>query len=242
MNPRTLAAAGAAAGLLVWFAAAGLPWPARLFTAALLGPAPVLFLAQAQLAESIERPFPRVPVYVGSMISLWVLGGLSLAAGLLSGFSPAELGLTAMTPVSFLAWTAVGCAAALALVLLFKALGARESTIMREIVPQTPREKIIFVLLSISAGVCEEIAFRGFLIVALAVATGSLAAAAALSAIAFGVLHAHQNAAGALRATLLAAALTVPVLATGSLLAAIAAHTIIDIVGGLWAARWLFRS
>lgn len=232
----------AAAGALVWIASPELRWPARALTAVLLGPAPIAFLLQAGAADSLPRPLPRVPIYLGTMLGLWILGLLALGAGALSGFGARLMGLAAMPADQFLAWTIFGILASAAIVVIFKAFGFRDPALMREIVPVTRREKGLFVGLSVSAGVCEEMAFRGFLLPALMVATGSLAGGIVLSSLAFGVLHAHQRAGGALRAALLGAVLSVPMVLTGSVFASMAAHVIVDVAGGLWLARWLFRS
>jgi membrane protease YdiL (CAAX protease family) len=229
------------AGLLVWMASPELRWPARALTAVLLGPAPIAFMLQASAAEGLPRPLPRVPIYLGTMLGLWILGLTALGAGALSGFTARLMGLTPMNAAQFGVWTGFGLLASAAIIAFFNALGFRDSAIMREIVPVTAREKGLFIGLSVSAGICEEMAFRGFLLPALMVATGSLAGGVLLSSLAFGVLHAHQRAGGAIRATILGAALSVPLIVTGSVFASMAAHAIVDIVGGLWLARWLFK-
>ncbi|MGQ0562295.1 MAG: CPBP family intramembrane glutamic endopeptidase [Gemmatimonadota bacterium] len=241
MKHRAAWIAGLVAGTLVWTASPELRWPARLLTALLLGPAPVAFVLQARAIGALPRPIPRIPVYIGSIAGLWLLGTLALAAALLSDFTPGSLGLAAIAPGAFVVWTLASVLATGAVVAVFKAGGLRESDIMSEITPVTGREKAVFAVLSVSAGVCEEIAFRGFLIVALSAATGSLAASVVLSSLAFGILHAHQHAGGALRAAILGVILAIPLVVTGSLLAPIAAHVLIDLVGGLWLARWLLR-
>lgn len=231
----------AAAGILVWVASPELRWPARALTAILLGPAPIALMLQANAANTLPRPLPRVPIYLGTTLGLWALGLLALGAGALSGFTTRLMGLTPLHTDQFVVWTGFGMLASAAIVALFRAFGFRDSAIMREIVPITPGEKGLFIGLSVSAGVCEELTFRGFLLPALMVATGSLAGGVLLSSLAFGLLHAHQRAGGAMRAALLGAVLSVPLIVTGSVFASMAAHAIVDIVGGLWLARWIFR-
>ena len=241
MNNRVLGVGAVLTGVLVWVASSELPWPARLFAAALLGPAPVLFVMQARAASDLPRPLPRLRVYAGSILALWLLAGVSIAAAVASRFTRPTMGLVPVAPATFLIWTAVSIAGGGAIVWLFKLLRAPESDIMKDITPVTPQEKWVFILLSLSAGVCEEITFRGVLLPALAAATGSIVGGVALSSMAFGVLHAHQHLAGAVRAAVLGALLAVPLLATGSIYASMAAHALIDVIGGLWLARWLFR-
>jgi uncharacterized protein len=234
--------AGLAAAALVWITAPELPWPARTLTAFLLGPAPVGFMLQAQLTETLPQPFLRLPIYAGSLLVLWTLGGLSFVVALASGFSLGDIGLAPIHLAQFVPWTAAMMAAGAAVVVAFRAAGLRESPIMRDLIPHTPSEKVGFALLSVSAGICEEVAFRGLLLAALTIATGSPFTALAVSSIVFGVMHSHQNPGGAARAAVLGAVLAVPLLVTGSLLPSIAAHALIDLAGGLWLHRWLLRS
>lgn len=229
-------------GCAAWIASPELPWPARMFASLLLGPAPVLFMFQAREADTLPRPLPRVQVYLGSIVALWLLAILSVVAGRASGFEPGILGFSTPSLPVFFVWTGYGVVASGIVIAVFKKFGATESDLMREITPVTDREKAVFVLLSLSAGICEEATFRGFLLPALAIATGNTVAGVALSSLAFGILHAHQKTVGAARAALLGALLAVPVIVTGSIYQSMAAHAIVDIVGGLWLARWLFKS
>jgi uncharacterized protein len=112
---------------------------------------------------------------------------------------------------------------------------------VRELMPSSPREKGLFVALSLTAGITEEIVFRGFVLYALLLATASLPLAVLLSSGVFGMVHAYQHPIGVLRAALLGALLAVPVLVHGSIYPAIAAHVLIDLLSGLWLARYLLR-
>lgn len=229
------------AGVVVWIASEELHWPVRLFISLLLGPAPIVFFGQAQTADRLPRPLPRVSIYLGSIVGLVLLGAGALIAARLSGFSVQSLGFVRVSPAIFLTWTLGLTVGAGAIVTLFRAAGVRESDIMREIIPVTAAERAVFVFLCGAAGVFEEIAFRAVLLPALDQATGSTIVAVVVSSLAFGVLHAHQNAGGALRAALLGSLLAVAVVMSGSVYPSMAAHTLVDLIGGLWLARWLFR-
>ncbi len=66
----------------------------------------------------------------------------------------------------------------------------------KQIVPMLPRTKAelgVWIALSVTAGICEEIMFRGYLQKQFAAATRSMAAAVALQAVTFGVAHAYQG-------------------------------------------------
>jgi len=242
VSERSAWIAGLAAGLLVWIAAPELHWPARLLAALLLGPAPVASLIQARMMDTLPQPLPRSPIYFGSIFVLWTLGAVSFAAATASGFPLRSLGIQPVTAADFAIWAAIVVVAGGTIVAACRALGMRESPVMHDLIPVTPREKAIFALLCVSAGICEEVAFRGFLLAALTAATGSLFAGVVVSSVAFGVLHAHQNPGGAARAAVLGAVLAIPLLVTGSLLPSIVGHALIDLVGGLLLHRWLLRS
>lgn len=236
---RALWLAGGLTGVLVWLASPELEPLARFACALLLGPAPVASFHQTIAAETLPRPLPRNALYLGTMAGLWLLGIGTFLAGLFSGFTPHLMGLNSLTITLFMAWTLFAILACGAVVLAFKGFGYRDTELMREIVPVTRSEKRTFVGVSLSAGICEEIAFRSFLVPALTVATGSLIAGVAVSSVAFGLLHAHQKMGGAIRAMLLGTILALPLVLTGSIYPSIVAHTLIDIVAGLYAARWL---
>jgi uncharacterized protein len=60
--------------------------------------------------------------------------------------------------------------------------------------PSSLSEMIVWVLLSVTAGICEEFIFRGYLQKQFFAITGSEAAAVALQAVFFGIAHSYQGA------------------------------------------------
>ena len=99
------------------------------------------------------------------------------------------------------------------------------------LVPRLRGEYQWFVALSVTAGVCEELLYRGFLVWAIQPWTG-LWAAAAISVALFGVAHAYQGAKGIVRTATLGAVFGALALLTGSLAAGIVGHALIDVLGG----------
>jgi uncharacterized protein len=235
-------AAVAATTLVAWLQLGPLPWPARAWAALLLVPLPALMVAQARLLLRLES-LPRVDAYVSSIISLWVLAAITAATARVSGYSFAELALTAGTASTgrIIITTLILTAAGVALLFAFHAAGYRDAPVTRQLLPADTRERVLFAGVSVTAGVCEEFVFRGFLLLVLLHATGLPLLAVLLSSGAFGVVHAYQGGIGALRAALLGALLAVPVLLDGSIIPAIAAHTLIDLLSGFWLARYLIR-
>jgi hypothetical protein len=226
-------AAVAGAAVLVWSASGELAWPARAWTAALLALLPPLMVAQAAMLPRLGD-VPRASIYLSSVVSLWLLAAVTVAAVLAGGPTLDRIGLRPAPLPATLAWSGAITVAGLLLMALANRLGLRESPFLWRLLPRTSTEKLQFVGVSVTAGVCEELVFRGFLIAALQTATGSLALAVTLSSGVFGVLHAYQRPAGALRAAALGALLALPFLLTGSLLPSMIAHAGIDILAGLW--------
>jgi uncharacterized protein len=100
------------------------------------------------------------------------------------------------------------------------------------LLPRTGNELAGFVSLSVTAGVCEEFLFRGYLPWAVAPWLGWWGAAV-FSVVAFGLVHAYQGSKGMIQAAILGSLMTVIVAVTHSLLPAMALHALIDIGSGL---------
>ncbi len=108
-------------------------------------------------------------------------------------------------------------------------LGTTMETVL-PLLPHTPRERSLALGLAFTAGVCEEILYRAFVIGYLA-AFAPLWVAVLGSTVIFGLGHAYQGAAGALKCGavgLLAALLFV---LSGSILPAIVLHVVVDVQG-----------
>jgi uncharacterized protein len=227
-----LFAAGFAAGAVL-VAATPLPFLVALLTALLVVGLPLASRLPGDVEAQVLAA-PRSALYASTALGLWALAALVLAGALLSGWGTAALGLTWPGTASFAAWTAAASLAGAALLALAPALGLPESPLLHHLLPRTAGERAAFAGVSVTAGVTEELVFRGFLVTALIVIVGSPLAAALIAAAAFGLSHAYQGRVGALRAAVLGLLLTVPFLATGSILAPMAAHVLLDLFGGLW--------
>src|SRR5690606_31547160 len=106
------------------------------------------------------------------IVSLWVLALATLAIARLAGYGPAQLGIVTLPVPRTIGIAAILTAAAVALLFAFRFAGLREAPIMKRLMPASPAERRLFVGVSVSAGVCEEIVFRGFLIHVLYGASG----------------------------------------------------------------------
>jgi len=109
-------------------------------------------------------------------------------------------------------------------------------TSVTAMLPQTAPEITMWIALSISAGVAEEIVFRGYLQKQFAALTGSSWIALAMQALLFGISHGYQGIDAMLRITLLALAFGLMALWRKSLRPGIIAHAWTDIASGVFRA------
>lgn len=244
LDPTPIFPLGLAISAIVWLTAHELPASARILTALLIGVLPAFAILQARMVAKtpIEQMPSRNQLYFGTIAALWALAIATAFVAADSRFLPELLGVKVLPLSDFWLWFGFALIGTAAIVIAFKAIGLQETREIHYLIPQTLSEKLTFVGVSVTAGICEELVFRGFLIAALRAATGSVVVAVVLAAAAFGAAHAHQNVSGGLRATLLGLVLAVPLLVTGSLYPAIAAHAVVDLLGGLWLAKWLLKS
>jgi membrane protease YdiL (CAAX protease family) len=185
---------------------------------------PAFAVAQARALRGVV--IPRLPAYASSAATLVLLAAWCTVVAVW-GRGPRALGFVAMAPGPAAGWTVSIVLAGLGLMLGFRALGnalgARESETLRQLLPRTPGERLGFAGLSVIAGLGEEIVFRGY----------ALPVVAGLTSVAFGVLHAYQGILGVMRTAALGGLLAWGFVAAGSLWPVVAAHAILDILGGL---------
>lgn len=104
--------------------------------------------------------------------------------------------------------------------------------------PTNRRERRLWVVLSLSAGVGEELVWRGVLPVLLAALLGNAALGIALSITSFALAHAIQGLRSVLAIAAIAAAFHALVFVSGSLYVAMVAHFVYDVIAGFTYARF----
>ncbi len=97
--------------------------------------------------------------------------------------------------------------------------------------PRTRGELKWFHALALTAGITEEILYRGFLIAYFG-AWFSLPYAVLLSSLVFAGAHAYQGGGGVLRTLIVGSMLALMYVLSGSLLMPIVVHVLIDVIGG----------
>ena len=178
-------------------AAVGSVWHTLIFVLFLIGFALLQYQPQFT-ASTIQLPH-LVRVYIATIIYEWVLVGYVWFFGLRRRrVSLAEIvGGKWRRWVDF--WRDIGIALlfwiAVSIVLagLSFALHFSGEEAAKFLLPQTPLQMVVFVVLASCAGFCEEFVFRGYLQRQFLAWTGSLAAGIALQAIVFGAAHLYQG-------------------------------------------------
>ncbi|MEM9558219.1 MAG: CPBP family intramembrane glutamic endopeptidase [Acidobacteriota bacterium] len=176
-----------------------------------------------------------------SVLALWWIAGRDWTLLGFGGPTSATLpGLGEVPAWRF--WLALGLAALASLALVAQAVGiarapekraqVRESMrALNYLVPRRPAERRLFGAVAVTAGITEEILYRGFLLWLLAPHLG-VVGGAALAVVLFGLLHSYQGGVGVLRTTLAGTLLMAFYLLGGALWAPILLHATIDLVSG----------
>ncbi|MEU6412583.1 CPBP family intramembrane glutamic endopeptidase [Microbispora sp. NPDC046933] len=168
---------------------------------------------------------------------IWV-GVTALILVLSPGLDPADLGFAMPGHLDQVAGAVVGMTCAIVIgTLLLRRLARSGRAVpgqsaVTELLPRTAAERWHGLAMAVTAGVCEEIVYRGLLIaLGVGVLGLSTAAAAALALAVFVAGHFYQGWKGMIVVTLLGLWLTSVYLSTGSLLLPIVAHVLIDVRG-----------
>lgn len=196
------------------------------------------YIARVEAGEPANRP----RAYIQTSVLEWAFLAALAVAWFTFGRPIADLGIVAPGGVGF--W---GGAAVLALFsgyLLYawhraKHLSddekAKQIQLLGDLVhvlPQNRRDLRHFIAVSMTAGVVEEIVYRGFVLWYLALFM-PLWAAVIVSSVAFGFGHSYQGAMGGLRCGLIGLAFAVFYIVTGSIWLPIIGHATLDILQGL---------
>ena len=179
-----------------------------------------------------------------TLVSLAVLGRLDALVDLPAAFLPAWLWFGGAAPsADDLGPFAMGAAIGLVTVGVAVFIGRwrrrgkprRPDRLIGDIAPLLPRNRAELAhvaVLSINAGLSEELFFRLLLPLLFVLLIGNVWIAFALATIVFGLAHAYQGWVGVIATTVVGAALAFFYLLSGNLWLAVAVHALIDL-GGL---------
>jgi membrane protease YdiL (CAAX protease family) len=155
------------------------------------------------------RTFPALGLGLAVSVGMWVGLGLSVGA---CAFLVHQVGLVRRHPEAR------------------EAVRAQIGS-LKPLLPHTRREERSFTLVSVTAGVCEEVVYRGFL---MAYFSGlGVVAAIVLSTLAFGLAHAYMGRVAAIRAGLIGLVVAGLYWLTGSLWASMLLHATADVTSGM---------
>jgi membrane protease YdiL (CAAX protease family) len=199
---------------------------------------------QRRFARALRRdPDARLRRYRRSAAAEWLLVALVLLlVAAAPGLSLGQLGIRPPRPDGTgLAFTAIGVLGLGGTLAVFAAVARglrrhpavepRAPEAVLVLLPRTVRERRSFAALALTAGVCEEVLYRGLFIAVGTVLVPRLGALAAVvaSAVAFGLAHLYQGPWGMLGTGVLGGCLAVLYLGSGSLLLPVCYHALLDL-------------
>jgi len=205
---------------------------------------PIYGYFEARREDARERaglPFNRSRFYLLTALVEWGFLAALVAAWLFYDRSVADLGVLPAGGAGF--WGGAVVVALCTGLLLFSWRNARQASNAektRQIealgklvryVPHTSGELRGFVGVSITAGIVEEIVYRGFVFWYLGQFM-PIWAAVIVSSVAFGLAHSYQGASGALRCGLIGLAFGILYVLTGSIWLPIVGHILLDALQG----------
>lgn len=188
-------------------------------------------------------------LFTEGMIVQWVLTLAALWVWQNNGRSFAGLGLAPAPDTRF--WIGVGAVIVLIGLITWQRLAVVRSAALSErvmgqlsnvraMLPNTPRDLLVFGAVSITAGFCEEVFYRGVLLWYLGTYLPAPVVYLAATAL-FGWAHVYQGPRGMLQAALMGAVFVALVWVSNSLWPAIIFHAVFDMNSGLLAYTILRR-
>lgn len=200
----------------------------------------------ARVRQELERgSLSRLEVFREVLLVQWLATALLAALWWLTERQAAALGLVFEGgSKAWLAWALVTVPVAFtAMQALWVGRRAELRRSVREqlesvrpMMPHNRRELSWFFAVSVTAGICEEVLYRGFLLWWLATPMDlGLVWAAILSTIAFGLAHAYQGVAGMVKTGALGGVMVGLRILAGSIWPVVVLHALLDILGGIMA-------
>ena len=187
----------------------------------------------------------RTKEYIWGMTSQWGLTIALIAAWWWTGRPIREIGLRLPDTASAWSWSLLIAVGGIAFFVQQARAALKSSDTkakvrehiesqpgLRALLPATPRELRVFVSVAITAGICEEVLYRGYLLWYLQ-SLMPWSAAVVTTIVVFGVAHVYQGVRGIFSTGVAGAIAMATYLLTGSLLAPMVLHTALDIVNGL---------
>lgn len=196
-----------------------------------------LWIAKAVLAFALP-----------ALVGLALLGRLAALTTLPAEFATARALLSDFTggPSAFLTGMVGGAAVGGLVVGILAAMRRKRGPVaplgdVGALVPRNRPETAHAAMLSVAAGITEELAFRLYLPLLIALVTGSALLAFALATLIFGAMHLYQGWKGVAATMVVGLVMAAVYLMTGALWVAMLLHALIDL-NGLVLRPWLSSS
>ncbi|MGC1187122.1 MAG: CPBP family intramembrane glutamic endopeptidase [Candidatus Acidiferrales bacterium] len=221
----------------------GIPWD---FIAILIVLAVVVpWRGAVRIRQLLNRPRigtrERIALYASTIAFQWFAVAIVFWRAAARGLTASQVALVIGRPVRTIA-VAIGMTALLS-ILQWQGLrqlrriepdrDSRLHQFREKILPQNAIESLVFFALACTVAVCEELIYRGFVYAVFATATHSVTIAIIASSAIFAAAHAYQGRQGLATTFILGALFAGSRVWTLSLLPAILAHLVVDLISGL---------
>jgi membrane protease YdiL (CAAX protease family) len=189
----------------------------------------------------------RIALYASTIAFQWFALAVVAWRAWAHRFTAVELGLIVHKPLMVGIVAVVGTAAFSSLHWLnLRRVGSLPvdqrgsiQTLAEKILPQSKTELLPFIALAITAGICEELIYRGFAMAALARTALPGWSVVLISAALFGLAHLYQGAGGLVGTLLMGILFGVTRMLSATVVAVIFWHVAVDVVAGVAGWRYL---
>lgn len=177
------------------------PWHTAAFVLLIAGLSVVSYLTSRQFVSGAGSQSARLVAYSLTLVEEWALflyvylgmraRGMTVRQAVNARWSRPrdvwrDIGIALIILVLFFAIEGISS-------VVFRGANSAASKILAQLTPHTLLEALLWTLLSLSAGFCEEFLFRGYLQEQFRRVTGSAAAGIVLQALLFGGAHGYQG-------------------------------------------------
>jgi membrane protease YdiL (CAAX protease family) len=188
-----------------------------------------------------DEPGARIRLYWRSIATAWAWTALIALGMIVSDWPPMSVGLVAPElgggKAATMAILGIGFAVGLVVPLLQRRRFVRAFGKIAALLPRTRRERLWFVAVALSAGFCEELLHRGFLLAYVSVYAHAhplpLWLCFVLGAVPFGLAHAYQGARNVFVTALFGVLATAMLVLFRSLWIPIVVHALVDLRAAL---------
>jgi membrane protease YdiL (CAAX protease family) len=208
---------------------------------------------RARLKQLLAKPrverAERLSLYASTIAFQWLAAAVAAWRAWAHGFTAAQFGLAMPGRFRLLVITVFGAVLIVTLQWLnLRRMGRSASPLRRplqalaeRILPQSTMELIPFLMLAVTAGLCEEFLYRGFAMAVLSRMGLPAAVVILFSSIIFGLAHLYQGRSGFVSTMLLGILFGISREVLGSLIPVIVWHMGVDVVAGIGGPRYLIQ-